>query len=396
MVDWWSEISLAMASWVERNGLIAAFVLLLIEEAGIPVPVPGDVLMLILGVHARQGLVQLWQAVAVTELGTIIGSTFLYTVSRMAGRSLVYRYGRFIRLTPERLDRAERWLKQHGSRAVFLGRLVPGLRIVTAVACGVFEVPFRVFFPAMALGALLYILVYTLLGYFLGPPVLSVMEKIHIPFGLLGSLVPLALLLLWTFRARQGLGRRSTTAALPADRDQQMRAGAIAGGLATIVSALLLNVVINLAGNIAFNAPGTLIEQTAARLAFAFAREVQPVLLFVSAPAFLAVGVLWGALYGLWGEAALPTTWPDWLKGMVYALAPLIVSLGVAMPLLGLGFFGVGATGAVAVSGEIIRHAAYGALLGMLYPIFRARRPVKVIAHKPDEVPPERVARAEA
>ena len=43
----------------------------------------------------------------------------------------------------------------------------PGLRIVTAVACGVFEVPFRVFFPAMSLGALLYILVYTLLGYFL-------------------------------------------------------------------------------------------------------------------------------------------------------------------------------------------------------------------------------------
>src|SRR5919202_4272305 len=208
MVDWWTEVGLATSSFLNRHGLLAAFMFLLIEEGGVPVPVPGDVLMLVLGVHAREGSVQLWEAIGATWLGTIIGSTFLYFASRIAGRGLVYRYGRFIRLTPERLDNAERWLKQHGSRAVFLGRLVPGLRIVTAVACGVFEVPFRVFFPAMSLGALLYIVVYTLLGYFLGPPVLRLLEQVHIPFGLLGSLVPLTLILFWTYRARQGLPRR--------------------------------------------------------------------------------------------------------------------------------------------------------------------------------------------
>ena len=192
MVDWWTTFGLALGAFLDQHGLLAAFVLLLIEEAGVPVPVPGDVLMLVLGVHARRGSVPLWQAVAVMELATVIGSTVLYFASRMAGRVLVYRYGRFIRLSPERLDRAERWFKQHGSRAVFLGRLVPGLRIVTAVGCGVFDVPFMVFFPAMGLGALDYILVYTLLGYFLGRPVLTLLEKVHIPFGLLGSLIPLA------------------------------------------------------------------------------------------------------------------------------------------------------------------------------------------------------------
>src|SRR5918911_3286671 len=223
MVDWWTEVGLVASSFLNRHGLLAAFVFLLIEEAGVPVPVPGDVLMLILGIHAREGTVSLWQAVGATWLGTMIGSTALYYGSRLAGRGLVYRYGRFIRLTPERLDSAEQWLNRHGSRAVFLGRLVPGLRIVTAVACGVFDVPFRAFFPAMSLGALLYILVYTLLGYFLGPPVLSFMEKVHIPFGLLGSLVPLGLLLVWIFRTRQELGRR-TLAPLALDRDSRLRA----------------------------------------------------------------------------------------------------------------------------------------------------------------------------
>jgi membrane protein DedA with SNARE-associated domain len=398
MVDWFTEVGLATSSFLGRHGLLAAFVFLLIEEAGVPVPVPGDVLMLILGVHAREGVVELWQAILATWLGTMIGSSFLYTASRLAGRSLVYRYGRFIRLTPERLDTTEQWLKQHGSRAVFLGRLVPGLRIVTAVACGVFEVPFRAFFPAMSLGALLYIIVYTLLGYFLGPPVLSFLEKIHIPFGLLGSLVPLALILWWTWRARQALEARREVAMHSADREVRLRAGALAGLLATIASTLLMNVAINLVGGIAFNfsAPGTLVEQTAARLAFALARDAEPILLFVAAPAYLLVGVFWGGVYGLWGEREFGSRLADWQRGVIFAGLPLLVSLLLVLPVLGLGFLGVGATGPVALTGELIRHLAFGALLGLIYPVFRARRPIKVRPHTPAELAPEPGVRAQA
>src|ERR687883_45637 len=237
MVDWWTEVRLAMATFLDQHGIVAAFVFLLIEEAGVPVPVPGDFLMLILGVRARQGQVPLWEAIAVMEAATLLGATFLYAGARLAGRGLVYRYGRFVRLNPERLDRAEQWLKEHGSRAVFLGRLVPGLRIVTAVACGVFSVPVWVFVPAMALGALLYIVVYTLLGYFLGPPVLITLERLQLPFGLLGQLIPPGLIIWWTIRARQALRRRLAATPVPLaefDREQRLRAGAAAGPLATI------------------------------------------------------------------------------------------------------------------------------------------------------------------
>lgn len=391
-MDWWTEVGLATSSFLDRHGLLAAFVFLLIEEAGVPVPVPGDVLMLVLGVHAREGIVPLWQAIGATWLGTMLGSTILYSVSRRAGRDMVYRYGRYLRLTPERLDRAERWFNQHGSRAVFLGRLVPGLRILTAVACGVFEVPLRVFFPAMGLGALAYILVYTLLGYYLGPPVLGLLEKVHIPFGLLGSLVPLTLILLWTFRARQELGRRGRaySASTNASLDGLWRAGGVGGLLATIASTLLMNSLINLAGGIAFTAPGTLVEQTAARLAFSLARELQPLVLFLAVPAYLGVGVVWGAIYSVWVEHRLSPEWPDWVKGLTFAGLPFLVSVVFLMPLLGLGFFGVGATGPVAFTGELIRHAAYGAMLGWMYPLFRSRRSVKVRPHTAADVAAER------
>src|SRR5207248_10822999 len=104
MVDWWTEVGRATSAFLDQHGLLAAFVFLLIEEAGVPVPVPGDVLMLSLGVHARQGFVPLWQAIAATWLGTLTGSTSCHFAAGMAGRGVAYRYGRLIRLPPARLD----------------------------------------------------------------------------------------------------------------------------------------------------------------------------------------------------------------------------------------------------------------------------------------------------
>src|ERR687885_411441 len=84
-MDWWTEVRLAMASFLDQHGLLAAFVFLLIEEAGVPVPVPGDFVMLILGVRARRGDIPVWQAIGVMELATVIGATFLYAAARLAG-----------------------------------------------------------------------------------------------------------------------------------------------------------------------------------------------------------------------------------------------------------------------------------------------------------------------
>ncbi|TME88853.1 MAG: DedA family protein, partial [Chloroflexi bacterium] len=162
-MQWWEVVRLSLSSFLEQHGVLASFIVILIEETGVPVPVPGDFLMLGVGVHARQGTVELWQALLVMELATLLGASILYVVAARAGRDLVYRYGRYIHLTPARLDQAERWLTHHGAAAIVAGRLTPGLRMATVIASGVFGVsPWR-FLPSLALGAFLYILAYTLL-----------------------------------------------------------------------------------------------------------------------------------------------------------------------------------------------------------------------------------------
>src|SRR3981081_1632444 len=117
-MEWWDTIRLSLQGFITEHGVLAGFVLILIEEAGVPVPVPGDFLMLGLGVHARQGRVPLWQALLVMELATLLGASIFAVGGSRAGRDLVYRYGLYIHLPPARLDQAERWLRRRGAVAI--------------------------------------------------------------------------------------------------------------------------------------------------------------------------------------------------------------------------------------------------------------------------------------
>jgi membrane-associated protein len=373
-MDWWDAVRFAIQGFLDQHGVLAAFVLVLIEEAGMPVPVPGDFLMLVLGANARAGRVPLWEGVLALELATLIGATVLYFVARRAGRGLVFRYGRYMHLTPERLGRAEAWLSRRGSLAVVLGRLTPGLRVATAIAAGVFEMPFWNFLPSLALGGLLYILVYTLLGYFFGPAVLGAVAGVHLPVGMLGSLIPLVLLAIWVARARRGLHLAEHTEAGRVDRRHRWRDGAVSGAVATIMSTLAVNVLVHVTGDLALLAPGDLVQHAQARLAvFAMVRIVGPVLLLMAAPAFMAVGVIWGAIYGQWVEPHLHYT--DWLSGVAFALLPLTVALVVVLPMLNGAAPQLGPLGPLAAASETIRHLVYGASLGLVYPLRLARLP---------------------
>jgi membrane protein DedA with SNARE-associated domain len=355
-MEWWDAVRLSLSSFLDQHGVLAGFVVILIEETGVPVPVPGDFLMLGMGVHAREGRVQLWQALLVMEIATLIGASILYVVAARAGRDLVYRYGRYIHLTPARLDQAERWLTQHGAAAIVVGRLTPGLRMATVIASGVF-------------------LAYTLLGYFVGPPILNAVEGVHLPLGLLGSLVPLVLLVIWVVRARRGLRLRDATEAGFADRRHRWRDGAIAGGLATLMSTLAMNVVIHLAGDLALLEPGGLVQRLQARLAvLALIRVIGPVLLLAAAPLFVCVGIGWGAFYAQWVEPRLHL--PDWLSGLCFALLPLSVAVIVVLPVLDGAAPDLGPVGPLAATSEALRHALYGAALGTIYPLRMARLPV--------------------
>jgi membrane protein DedA with SNARE-associated domain len=136
------------------RGYLTSYPLLFIEEAGVPLPAPGDVFVLYAGAHVPHAPLPLAAAWLGFVLVVLAGASILYVISRRLGRDIAHSWvGRLIHLTPERLDRAEGWFAGHGPVAIIFGRHVPGLRIPITVACGVLQVPYRLFAICVAISA---------------------------------------------------------------------------------------------------------------------------------------------------------------------------------------------------------------------------------------------------
>lgn len=137
-----------------RFGLVGSLLLLYAEESGLPLPIPGDAILIYLGSHPQPLL-----AAALAILAVCAGASNLYWLSRRFGPRLLASpwAGRLFHLTPARAARAHAWFARWGALAVIFGRHVPGLRIPMTVIAGTFGLPYRVFLPSLALSATLWV-----------------------------------------------------------------------------------------------------------------------------------------------------------------------------------------------------------------------------------------------
>lgn len=158
----------ALAQWLlnfyHAHQLPALFLLVLVEEAGIPIPIPGDTLVMIAGLQPRPSPLYDVGVIAIASAAVFIGSSILYAVMRRGGRPFLQRYGRFLHLHPDRLDRIERWFLKRGRIAIVVGRLIPGLRIPTTVIAGLSGLSYRQYAQTCAVAAVIWSAVYFYLG----------------------------------------------------------------------------------------------------------------------------------------------------------------------------------------------------------------------------------------
>jgi membrane protein DedA with SNARE-associated domain len=94
--------------------------------------------------------------VLASTVGSVLGAWLLYGVGRVGGRPLALRLPRVLGVTPERLDRTERWFARRGDAIVVLARLVPGLRSAVSVPAGALSMPVARFLALTAVGSALW------------------------------------------------------------------------------------------------------------------------------------------------------------------------------------------------------------------------------------------------
>ncbi len=170
---------------VAAYGLPAIFIVMLLKELGIPVPIPGDLIMLGAAAQAARGQFEPTSAFAVIFVPMLIGGMAQYAIARGPGRAFIYRAGRYIGLTQERLDKMMTRVRRGGSAAVAIGLTTPGVRIATTPASGLADLAPRRYALGLVVGSALFLGWHFVLGYAGG----TAIESLHIPLPAAAGIV---------------------------------------------------------------------------------------------------------------------------------------------------------------------------------------------------------------
>jgi len=148
-------------------GYPAVLLFVMIESSGIPFP--GETMLLLASFYAAvNGSLQIPLVIVFAALGAIIGDNIGYYIGRTGGKAIVDRYGHYVFIKPEHLERAEKFFQKHGDKTVFFGRFVAVLRAWAAFLAGVNRMHWHTFFLYNATGGILWATVFGCLGYFAG------------------------------------------------------------------------------------------------------------------------------------------------------------------------------------------------------------------------------------
>lgn len=168
---------------LDPTALLAIVGLILIKEAGVPIPVPGDLVVIGAGVAAGRGdldpLLALVAIVVASIVGGVVQYGLLRSVARPALLGLLARFG-----SADRVDRQTERLRRGGARSVAVARSTPGVRIVAIAASALAGIPAVAFIIGLAIGNGLFISAHFALGYLVGEPVVALVG---------GALGPLAI-----------------------------------------------------------------------------------------------------------------------------------------------------------------------------------------------------------
>ena len=119
------------------------------------VPLPSEVIIPPAAHLAYTGQIplSLWGIVVAGTIGSWLGATFMYWVSRWAGRPLVMRYGKFVMISPDKVEGAERWARHYGSMGIFISRLLPVVRHLIGIPAGIVRMDYKMFWLFTLLGS---------------------------------------------------------------------------------------------------------------------------------------------------------------------------------------------------------------------------------------------------
>jgi|GEM_PF-2624113 len=185
-------------------GVFALFVLVFLQDCGIPTLIPGSILVLAGGYFVYQGLFNLHVAALMIALGAFLGANLFFLIARRGGRPLVLYLGKFVGLSERQFDHAAHALNHWGPVMLLITRVAPGTRVYMTAFAGISGWTHRRFAFWTGIFALLWSYGFVLLGRALGPQWDTVAPQIALysnRFIMLFTIALVIVLAVYIFRA---------------------------------------------------------------------------------------------------------------------------------------------------------------------------------------------------
>ena len=168
-------------------------------------PIPSEVIMPAAGFAVARGDLNLLLVIVAGTLGSVLGALPLYYFGSLFNKQRLIdfteKYGKYVFVKPDDVISADDWFNKHGKKAVFFGRMVPGIRSLISIPAGMNKMPLLPFIILTTAGAAIWTTLLTLAGYHFGQNY-EVIEKFLAPYSKIFLGAVIVIMIIWLLRRR--------------------------------------------------------------------------------------------------------------------------------------------------------------------------------------------------
>ncbi|MFD0715017.1 DedA family protein [Paenibacillus sp. GCM10027626] len=150
-----------------------------LDAIALPIP-PGNTTITYTGFLSYSGVLFWLPAIAAAIAGSIIGITVTYLLGYRLGNPLIERYGKWLFLKPEHIEKTRKYYDKYGNKVLLFSYFIPGLRQFIGYFVGIIRIPYRTFALYAYSGAAIWVVVFFSIGFFFGdqwPLIQSLLER---------------------------------------------------------------------------------------------------------------------------------------------------------------------------------------------------------------------------
>ncbi|HSW48063.1 MAG TPA: DedA family protein [Candidatus Saccharimonadales bacterium] len=187
----------SVALFLKHQVFLAPILFLVLEEAGIPLPIPGDIIVIFTGYQVTRGAIAYPVAFVVIIAAVLIGSTILYTLSKRYGKKIVFMLGNYLHFDEEKLATVEKNFKKYGILVIIIGRHIPGFRIPITIFSGISDISYKQFILSTFVSVIFSTAFYLSIGQRMGPKAAHLLHAHHSLYII--SILPILIMIIGYF-----------------------------------------------------------------------------------------------------------------------------------------------------------------------------------------------------